>query len=321
MPDFARLALPAWGIPSSASVELVSTSENATYSVTDSGTRRALRVHRAGYHSLRAIESEHAWIDALRRDNVVRSPAVVRTSSGESVARVNDRHVALFEWVDGRSPDDTPQSFREIGAVSARLHAHARSWRLPARFSRLTWGFDEQLGPHAHWGKWQDAVDLDAAGSDVLRRCVRIIESRVRQFGCGGDRFGLIHSDLRAANLVVDDSGAVTVIDFDDCGFGWYIADLAASLSFIEDRSDVLELVDAWLTGYRSVGALSADEESMVSTFVAMRRIQLTAWIASHPDADTAKQLGPTFTGGTLAIAESYLSATPTLARSSGPRP
>ena len=56
---------------------------------------------------------------------------------------------------------------------------------------------------------------------------------RLRRFGAGPDRFGLIHADMRLANLLV--SGAdLHVIDFDDCGFGWFIFDIGASLSFIE---------------------------------------------------------------------------------------
>ena len=40
------------------------------------------------------------------------------------------------------------------------------------------------------------------------------------------------------ANLMIDPadpSGPITVIDFDDCGWSWYLADLGAVVSFIED--------------------------------------------------------------------------------------
>ena len=38
---------------------------------------------------------------------------------------------------------------------------------------------------------------------------------------------------MRLANLLVDGRD-VSVIDFDDCGFGWFMYDLGSSVSFIE---------------------------------------------------------------------------------------
>ena len=51
------------------------------------------------------------------------------------------------------------------------------------------------------------------------------------------------------------------VIDFDDCGFGWYMYDLAAAVSFIEHDPRVPELIDAWARGYRTVLELPAAVE------------------------------------------------------------
>jgi Ser/Thr protein kinase RdoA (MazF antagonist) len=311
----ARTALPEYGFASTSQLDLISVSENVTFSVQNAptGRRHAVRVHRDGYHPRRDIESELAWIDELRADRTVRTPAVARTLTGDRVCEVDTasgpRHVVLFDWVEGHAPDedDLLPWFEQIGEVTARLHQHSRTWTRPQAFSRMTWGFSEQLGPNGHWGRWQDSLGLDDDGRDVLGRCARTIEERLARFGCGADRFGLVHSDLRAANLMVS-GDAVTVIDFDDCGFGWFLYDLAASLSFIEDRDDVPDLVDAWLTGYRTVTPLSADEVAELPTFVAMRRMLLTAWIASHPEADTARELGSAFTHGTLAVAERFLS-------------
>lgn len=41
--------------------------------------------------------------------------------------------------------------------------------------------------------------------------------------------------------------------------------------------------------------------------FIMLRRIQLTAWIASHGETPTAQVMGTTYTAGTVALAEQYL--------------
>ena len=51
-----------------------------------------------------------------------------------------------------------------------------------------------------------------------------------------------------------------------------------------------------------------------MATFIMLRRLQLTAWIASHAETPTAQEMGTAFTDGTLAIAERYLASAPAYA-------
>src|SRR5262249_48959629 len=121
----------------------------------------------------------------------------------------------------------------------------------------------------------------------------------------------LVHADIRLANLMVDDAHQVRVIDFDDCGWSWFMYDFATTISFIEDHPAVPELRAAWLEGYRSVAPLAAADEAELDTFVLLRRRRLVlgAWIGSHHlFATEAAELGAPFTAGTCELAERYLS-------------
>ena len=111
---------------------------------------------------------------------------------------------------------------------------------------------------------------------------------------------------MRLANLLLHD-GDTRVIDFDDAGFSWYLWDLATALSFIEDRSDVPELIAAWLDGYRRIEELSQEDEDEIPTFVLLRRIQLIAWIGSHRETDLAQEMGAEFTTVSCDLAADYL--------------
>jgi Ser/Thr protein kinase RdoA (MazF antagonist) len=114
---------------------------------------------------------------------------------------------------------------------------------------------------------------------------------------------------MRLANLLVAaEHSGVTVIDFDDCGFSWFLYDLGASLSFIEDDPRVPELIDAWATGYRTVAPLTAAEDAELATFVLFRRLLLVAWVGSHADTELARSLGAQFTATSCDLAEKYLS-------------
>jgi Ser/Thr protein kinase RdoA (MazF antagonist) len=318
--ELAAAALPRFGLPPAAAATLCNVSENHTYRVDDpeSGRRYALRLHRPGYRTAQQIDSELQWLDALRADGAVDTCVPVPTPGGEFVVEVavdgiQPRNVVLFEWLDGREPDldgaEVIAGFRTLGAVSARMHGHARAWELPAGFDRPAWDYERTLGAGGHWGRWQDGLGMGAEELELLGRLDAAIAARLDAYGQGEDRFGLVHADIRLANLLVDDDGHVRVIDFDDSGFAWFMYDFATTVSFMEDHPRVPELRDAWLEGYRSVAPLAAEDEAELDTFVMLRRLLLVAWIGSHHTfATEAAALGAGFTAGTCELAERYLS-------------
>ena len=317
----AALALEPYGLDPASTVRLVNVSENWTYRIDDpsSGRAFALRVHRPGYHTSAEIESELDWIDALRRDGAVETAHVVPAPvNGGRVTQLRtdelgERNVVLFDWLGGTMPElageDLLGGFRTLGAVSAEMHRHARAWPRPSSFERFSWSYETTLGPAGHWGRWQDGLGMGREELELLGRLEREIGRRLEEYGTSADRFGLVHADIRLANLLVED-GHVRVIDFDDCGFSWFMYDFATTVSFFEDHPQVPELEDAWVEGYRSVAELASADEAELDTFVMLRRLLLVAWIGSHHTfATEAAELGAGFTDGTCALAEQYLSS------------
>ncbi|MHC9291170.1 phosphotransferase enzyme family protein [Mycobacterium sp. LTG2003] len=312
---FARAALPSYRRGGDAPLRLLSLSENATYLVDDDDPI-VLRVHRPGYHSLAGIASELEWMAALRRETPVKTPQLVHAASGEQVvtAAVGDRelHVDAVTFVPGCTAEEAPDvvGFAELGELTAIMHEHTQRWARPAGFTRFSWDLDAILGPRARWGNWRVAPALTADDRASIQAAVTEITRRLDAFGTGPDRFGLVHADLRLSNLMVDPAApgtGITAIDFDDCGWSWHLADLAAVLSWIEDAPQAGGIVTEWLRGYRSVRHLPDDHLTLVPTFVMLRRIQLTAWIASHADADAAIAVGADYARGTARLADRYL--------------
>lgn len=305
-----------WNIKENADITLLTVSENATFMVTDeeNNQRFIIRVHRPEYHSKKEILSELRWIQSLREQALLNTPEPLVRRDGSMVASFSDdgmeRYVVAFEFMPGKQPDEDEsliEGFEVLGATSARLHQQAKQWTLPEWFIRKKWNFDSAFGAEPLWGDWREAPGLDEEGQAILEQLCDVLEEKLHHYGEGPDRFGLVHADLRLANLLIDGK-QLSVIDFDDCGFSWFIYDFASAVSFLETSPLLPELERAWVRGYKSIAPLSIEDEAMISTFVMFRRLLLTAWVASHPETETAAEAGfEHFTFGTIELAKKYL--------------
>jgi Ser/Thr protein kinase RdoA (MazF antagonist) len=305
MSEVIAQALPLYGLPPDIPLSLLNRSENETWRAGN----LILRLHRRGYHSKAEISSELAWLEALQDLPGLR---VVRPVSGLQgpVSEVLGRFIVAFALIDGRElqPGDALTShFAPLGEITARLHVQARGWTHPQGFVRKRWDAETILGTAPHWGHWCQAQGLDLQGKAILARATDALRARLNAYGTGPDSFGLIHADLRLANLMVDAEG-LTAIDFDDCGFGWWVYDLAAALSFIETDPRLPDLIARWCEGYARIASLRPEDRAMIPALIFLRRVLLTAWLATRADSDTAQSLGGAgFTEGTLALAERFL--------------
>jgi Ser/Thr protein kinase RdoA (MazF antagonist) len=224
----------------------------------------------------------------------------------------NPRYMVLFEFVEGEQPDeegDLEGAFEELGEIAARTHEHSRTWQRPTNFERLTWNIDTVFGPDANWGDWRDAPNVTPGIREVLERVEARVRERMKAFGQGADRYGLIHADMRLANLLAG-RNRTRLIDFDDCGFGWFLYDFATGISFMEDDPRVPALKRAWVRGYEKVRPLSDAEKAEIDTFVMLRRMALLAWIGSHIEAPEPQEMAPHFARVTAELGAEWLAKT-----------
>ncbi|WP_110642743.1 phosphotransferase [Salinicola sp. CPA57] len=299
-------------------VRLLCRSENATFVMQGpAGRRYAMRLHRGGYHRREDIVSELAWLAALR-DAGYQVPEPVATRDGETVLTLSlekesgdeegQRHAVLFGWIAGDMPTNAvdPQAFRRLGGITAHLHRHSRHWKRPPGFQRIVWNHQTMVGERGHWGRWQDAPNLKADDHPVIAAAIERIGAELEAYGRSPRRYGLIHADLRLTNLLIE-GNATRIIDFDDCGFGWYLHDLAAALSFEEHHPRAGRWVEEWLAGYREVEPLEQADLAIVPTMIAQRRIQLLAWAGSHAQTRQAADLGPDWADHSVRLVRRYL--------------
>ncbi|MDY0745215.1 phosphotransferase [Paucibacter sp. R3-3] len=319
--DLAQLALALWDLDVSG-LHLIKQRENAVFRVElAGGGRKALRVHRAGYHSDAALRSEAQWLGALAEAGL-RVPRLVPSRRGHSFERVEGRQVDVLDWVDGVQlgsveagiGDDLAGIARQyelVGATMARMHEQAAGWRHGAGFERHSWCADGLAGEQPLWGRFWELAALEPAQRTLmlrLRDALREDLARLpRDEGC----FGLIHADLVPENLLVH-QGEVHVIDFDDAGHGWHLFDLATSLYFLQGRPGYGTARQALVAGYRRHRALPDDSlQALLPMFLAARGSTYLGWVHERHHTETARQLTPQLIELACAAAGDYLRERP----------
>ena len=149
----------------------------------------------------------------------------------------------------------------------------------------------------------ENPVDLTESQKEIFSQTVAIGCKRLEKYGKKPDRYGLIHSDLNINNILVD-GDQVKILDFDDCGYGWFLFDLSTAV--LEYDTNLSEMTRAWLDGYQTVRPLSPEDLQEVDTFIVLRKIVRMGWIASHWDNDTVKRVTDRYYTETEKLARAY---------------
>ncbi len=308
----------AWGLGTvDVEVALIVVSENVTFRVRCAGLPRlVVRLGRPGYVDLAEVRSELQWVEALRRDINLPTPSPARGADGELVQSLrapdgSEWTAVAFDHVTGVVLEDLPDftaHFTEIGALTRRMHEHSRAWEAPIGFRRGRWGTDELVGAAARFGDWR-AAELSAREGSTLERAESVAKNALIEATAAGNshHFGLIHGDLRPSNVMVAEDGSATVIDFDDCGYGYYLYDFAAAITFYEHRPSVLQMARAWFQGYSGSESLPTASLRAANALSMLRRLTMLGWATTHRSDALPADLWDENLPGTVHVAEQFL--------------
>ena len=298
----AREAIAAFPL-TFQSLDLINVSENITWRVTDTvGARYVLRLHRPGYHTLEELHAERLWIRALDTAGIG-VPQGIRTASGAEYAtvRIGDtsewRHAGLAQWADGEvlgdqiesqsgfleDPERVDRWFGQLGALIAVMHNQASAWTVPSTFKRHSLDADGLMGDAPFWGRFWEHPELAAEQSALFSQARARLFTVLDQLEKSSETYSVIHADLHSFNLLVHGS-TLSVIDFDDAGFGWHAYDLAVALLPYRTTGTFGNIQDAVLRGYRSRRPLAEAVTAMIPTFLLVRRLAIVGWMMHRPE-------------------------------------
>jgi Ser/Thr protein kinase RdoA (MazF antagonist) len=182
------------------------------------------------------------------------------------------RYAALFTYAPGELLGENLTAIHHYGHTLAHLHALADAWPSPPPRTPLDLDYLldqplEQLAPFEE--RRQDWA--------FLQEVVELIRPQLAALPTSAPFYGYCHGDAGPNNAHITAEGQLTLFDFDFCGPGWRVYDLAAFSS-----GESAEVVEAFLAGYEEVRPLSPEELKALPLFQIAQSIWLLGLRASY---------------------------------------
>lgn len=266
--------------------------------------------------------AEMQWLESLTCTGAVAVPGPLATSGGGYVVPLEvpghdePSTLALLRWLPGTAEPPFRQSGMAdaMGETTARLHQNAASVPIP-EFDRPVWDAQSILF-EGHALTHPDArTQLGDKGLSTLREVADRIAPALAQ-GAREDH-GRIHGDLHRENMIELPDGGVGLIDFDDCGTGHYLLDIATVLSSIHrlcrtDPDTYDSFARAYLAGYTQVRPLPDQFGDLLAPYLLLRDTFVLNFVTTAaPTNEAVATWGPGRIAGILADIRAYLDGRP----------
>ncbi|MEM7293213.1 MAG: phosphotransferase [Pseudomonadota bacterium] len=234
-----------------------------------------LRTNKGEFLIKQRLEHSHAAVQAelefcrhlIKHSQAI--PSLIEDPQGEACHTIDATPVTVQEFVSGYAPSSAVDSFRQIGATLGRLH------KVPVG----------QLNARENWLS-------QSTLSRTLRELETLEDSRLVPLLKPAQDFlalnlealphSIIHGDYHHYNILVNASGKIWILDWEEVNCSTCLLDVATALFWMgTDGCDVdVDLAQALLDGYTVERALYKDEIALLSKTVGYISLAVGLWLA-----------------------------------------
>jgi len=285
--DILHQAMNCFGIDADK-IELLDGFESFIYEYSYQERDFILRIGHSLRRSPELIAGEVDWINYLAEGGASVSRAIY-SQRGALVEAIDDGQGGQFlatafvkaQGVPSWEIDWTAAFVEHYGQVIGRIHALTKdyiptdpSWRRPEWNSHGNLDLEDWLPPS------------ESAALSKFQELMPHFNSLPKD----RDGFGLIHQDAHGANFYVYE-GQITLFDFDDCVYGWFIYDIAMVLFYAamwekDKTAFTSDFMADFLRGYKRENQLDPRWLKELPYFLKLREIDLYAVIHRSMDVE-----------------------------------
>jgi len=269
--------------------------ENTTFKIVSRKGNYLLRIHRKNNHSKNAILEELTWLKQLS-ENIEHIQKPIASINGLLVEEItfgdplNSRFCSVLTWVEGkmRYKSITQNAMFSTGQLIGKLHKNTYKKKVK---HRNYWDSEGLLGVNAKFGSLLNLkAEIKKAEFEVLENCRVMILKKIENYNNKNPhKSSMIHADLHFANIVWKKEEPIP-IDFDDCGFGSQMYDLAIiirgsnNLFNLSKKKAKQPFIESFLEAYSSTHNLSKNDIDILPYFNITRNLVMFGWAYERRD-------------------------------------
>jgi amicoumacin kinase len=275
-------------------LEFVGGFENFIYGFKKESEEFIMRISHASHRTVQEVESELDFVNFLAHyDANVSVPVFsIHQKLVEQVFCSDGSYftISVYTKALGERPKRsmmTPELFESYGKTIGSFHWLSKMY-MPAIgiHQRFTWDEDPLLVHADAYLKEEDSI--------ILERFHALVDE-IKMMKKSKNNYGLIHTDIHAGNFFIKDN-ELTVFDFDDCSYMWFVSDIAIALFYHIDFQKITQeekieqaklFMKHFMIGYSKENKLSKKDFLAIEKFLKLR--ELVLYIVFHRSMDVEK--------------------------------
>jgi Ser/Thr protein kinase RdoA (MazF antagonist) len=255
--------------------------ENYVYGYSLKGKEYILRITHSSHRTVGMMNAELHWVNYLSHMGADVSQPIA-SKGGLLVEKIpsgpDDYFLtSAFEKAPGnhvRQQDKTNALYEEWGRCIGKLHQLTKTYEPDKTYPlRPSWYEDPIFYKAKEYLLTEDYFIAD--------KLFQLTES-IKKLPKDQDSYGLIHTDVHSGNFFID-NGKITIFDFDDSSYQYFISDIAIALFYtmlnIEDVKErtahSYNFLKQFLKGYRKENTLADFWLDTLPDFLKLRELEL----------------------------------------------
>lgn len=272
-----------------AEVRWLAETHNVVLSVTHDAQQYVLRFETANSPDMALLESEALWLKTLASNGLlVPYPVIMIQVESDEELKIDDIapviQGVLFDYLPGKSPTPdtiTPEIMGTIGGVMAQMHEIAVRGKPPRTFRRPRLDFSGLFEKSGIYHPGEGANIFSHEQRRIMDETTDVVRAAMDAVGQRQETFGIIHGDLLFKNILLFED-TIRMLDFEYCGFGYYIYDLTPVLWQLKTHPQYRELRDALWDAYCAVRPVMRKARPHLEAFIAARQVASMRWLAGN---------------------------------------
>lgn len=254
--------------------------KNYVYTYTYNKSSYIIRVSDSKTKEISIIDSELEWIKYLYSNNISVSIPII-DYQGNYINKVHinnfEGYMVVFNKAKGIQLNyqdylNDFYIFEQMGRIMGKIHRVTKEF-IPKVSKRNQWINNSYI-------KESDRF-LSKFEPDLIHNKERLIMD-IEKLYKDNKNYGLIHGDFNIGNFFVN-NGEITIFDFDECQYSWYIEDVAVALYYtvypfgdndkLERNKKAENFIRYFLNGYQEENIICKRELESIPYFLRLREL------------------------------------------------